>query len=212
LIARLDCRWLASPIGGGQAHLLKHLRLNNAPYGSFRTKALGIDQTTHSAVDRHTQLLTQTLPLWQSLHGDSALCVDLSTVEDVQHSMAESLAAHGITCDKGVLPASKIPYDLVQAALRQKDLYYNVSLPHYEYESFQSTGISRCVFLAHLSLPVNCTAGRSCSCLWIWVLGTLASSRRHMAGSRKVSEWHLSQAFATCMLGCHIKIGKTKPT
>ena len=42
------------------------------------------------------------------------------------------------------LPASKLSYDIAAAALRQKDFFYQVSLPHYGLSSFRKRAVQRC--------------------------------------------------------------------
>jgi hypothetical protein len=110
-------------------------------------QALAISVPDHrltGAKERATSLQKVTLPLWQQVHGTAALSADLTSVASALRTMAESLTgALGQAEPGATVPASRISYNLVQAAMRQRDFYYNVSLPHYEHESIQETGITR---------------------------------------------------------------------
>jgi hypothetical protein len=56
--------------------------------------------------------------------------------------------------------------------LQRQDFYYNVCC-HTMVQVVSAASHGAC--LAHLSLPSTVQLERSCSCLWIWVLGTLAT-------------------------------------
>lgn len=118
-------------------------------------EARGISPPDHALVtsaEAKERLASETLPLWQHAYGGAALSIDLTSVDEALRSMGHSLKGRGTgDSPSGDIPASLLSYNLVAAAMRQKDFYYNVALPHYEYSVMQMNCAKRCVSYPYTS-------------------------------------------------------------
>ena len=86
----------------------------------------------------------------EALNHRPDLEVDLSckrtALEGMWRSLGEALPLPSPTYKANAavaLPASKLSYDVVAAALRQKDFFYQVSLPHYRLGAFRRRAVQR---------------------------------------------------------------------
>lgn len=83
------------------------------------------------------------------VHTAGGLHADLSSrdaaLQAMWASLQEALPLPAGPYDPAApLPPSQLSYDVAAAAARQSDFYYQVSLPHYQDETFLRAAVARC--------------------------------------------------------------------